>query len=65
MEAMGELRDSVNVNKNEDSNVSLTNIKGALDRGELRKLQELNNTREENRKYSGEIKSKRKVEVRA
>ena len=40
MEAMGELRDSVKENENDDANIPLTNIKGALDRGELRKIQE-------------------------
>ena len=64
MEVMGELRDSVKVNENDDNNVSLTNINGALYRGELRKLQDINNTREENIKYPGKIKSNRTVEVR-
>ena len=53
------------MNENNDSNIALTNIKVALDRGELRKLQELKKTIDENRKDSSEIKSKRKVEVRA
>ena len=65
MEAMGDLRDSVKVNGNDDANVALTNIKGDLDRGYLRKLQDLKNTRDENRKESGDIKAKRIVEVRA
>ena len=65
MEAMGELRDSVKVNGNDDTNIALTNIKGDLDRGYLRKLQDLKNTRDENRKESGNIKAKRKREVRA
>ena len=64
MEAMGDLRDSVKVNKSDDENVALTNIKGYLDRGELRRLQEINKTRDENRKESGDIKAKRKVEAR-
>ena len=65
MEAMGNLRDSLKLDKNENANVNLTNIKGSLDRGELRKLQELNNTKDDNRKESSEIKAKRTVEVRA
>ena len=62
---MGELRDSVKVNNKNDANFALTKFKVALDRGELRKLQELKKTRDENRKEYGEINSKRKVEVRA
>ena len=65
MEAMGELRDSVKVNANNNANVTLANIKGAINRGKLRKLQWLKNTRHENRKESGDIKFKGTVEVRA
>ena len=32
MESMGELRDSVKVNENDDANVNITRIKGDLDR---------------------------------
>ena len=41
------------MNENNNANVALTNIKVALDMGELRKLQNLRKTREENRKKSG------------
>ena len=64
MEAMGELMDSVKVNDNNNTNFAFTNIKGDLDRVELQKLQDIKKTRDENRKESGEIKSKRTVEVR-
>ena len=65
MMAMGELRDSLKVKDNEAANVALTKINGDLNGGDLLKLQKLNKTRKENMKYSGEIKSNRKVEVRA
>ena len=53
------------MNDNNDVNVVLTKIKGALDRGELRKLQEIKKIRDKNRKESVEIKAKSIVEVRA
>ena len=64
MEAMGELRESLKVNNNNNAKVALTKIKGALDRGELWELQDINNTRDKNRKESVDIKSKRTVEIR-
>ena len=41
------------MNENNNANVALTNIKVALDMGELRKLQNLKETKEEKRKNSG------------
>ena len=35
MEALGELRDTVKVNENNDANIAHTNIKGALNKGEI------------------------------
>ena len=45
MEAMRELRYSLKLNENDDTNVSLAKIKVALDRGELRKLHGIKKTR--------------------
>ena len=50
MKAMGELRDSVKVNDNDNANAALIKIKGSLDREELRKLQYIKKTRNKNRK---------------
>ena len=64
MEAMGQIRDSVKVNKNDDANITLTNVKGALNMVDLRQLQGIKKTRDKKRRQYSKIKIKRTVEVR-